>query len=55
VASANGIGGSYTFPVTSKGTGRYLVIWFTQLPPGPNNRFMAQVFSIKVTGAYAAG
>jgi hypothetical protein len=55
VASANGVSGSYTFPVSSTATGRYLVIWFTQLPPGPNGRFMAQVFSIKVTGAYAAG
>jgi len=54
VASANGIGGTHTFQVSSKTTGRYLVIWFTQLPPS-GGKFMAQVFSIKVTGAYAAG
>jgi hypothetical protein len=50
VASANGIGGSYTFHVTSKATGRYLVLWFTKLPPIPGGKFMAQVYSISVTG-----
>jgi len=54
VATADDVGGTHTFPVTGKTTGQYLVIWFTQLPPS-GGKFMAQVFSIKVTGAYAAG
>jgi hypothetical protein len=54
VASANGIGNTYTFHVTSKATGRYLVLWFTKMPPGPGGRFMAQVYSISVTGTPAS-
>jgi hypothetical protein len=55
VASASGIGGSYTFQVSSKATGQYLVIWFTQLPPSPGGKFMAQVFSISVRGIAVSG
>lgn len=50
VASGNDVpGGTYTFHVTSTATGRYLVIWFTKLPPSAG-KFMAQVFSISVQG-----
>ncbi len=38
VASADGVGGTYTFKVTSKATGRYIVIWFTKMPPGPRRQ-----------------
>jgi hypothetical protein len=54
VASADNVGGSYTFSVTSKATGRYLVIWFTKMPPA-QGKFMAQVFSIKVMGKDVSG
>jgi hypothetical protein len=55
VASQSDVpGGPVTFPVTSKATGRYLVIWFTKLPPA-GGRFMAQVFSISVQGTAVSG
>lgn len=55
VASETNVpGGSHTFAVTSKATGRYLVIWFTKMPPASSG-FMAQVFSISVRGTAVSG
>jgi hypothetical protein len=55
VASETNVpGGPHTFTVTSKATGRYLVIWFTKLPPSGGG-FMAQIFSISVKGAAVSG
>jgi hypothetical protein len=53
VASANNVSGSYTFTTSSSATGRYLVIWFTQLPPmaGAAGKYEAQIFSVVVHGA----
>jgi hypothetical protein len=54
VASAADVpGGPHTFQVSSKATGRYLVIWFTKMPPA-GKWFMAQVFSISVQGTAAS-
>jgi hypothetical protein len=52
VASASNVSGSYTFTVRSGATGRYVVIWFTKLPPmtGTSNKYMAQIFSVVVRG-----
>jgi len=50
VASASGIGGSYTFHVTSKTAGQFLVIWFTKMPPASSGHFMAQVFTVMIRG-----
>jgi putative peptide zinc metalloprotease protein len=33
VATADGVGGRHTFKVTKRTTGRYVLIWFTKLPP----------------------
>jgi hypothetical protein len=53
VASQKNVGGEVTFPVTSKVTGRYLLIWFTKLPPqNPGGgSFEAKVYDVVVTGA----
>ena len=38
VATADGIGGTYTFRTASTAQGRYVLIWFTKLPPGRPGR-----------------
>ncbi len=53
VASANGVSGTVTFPISSSATGRYLVIWFTKrLPPKPGGGhwYMAEVFNVVIRG-----
>ena len=40
--------------MTSKATGRYLVIWFTRMPP-VGGKFMAQVFSVSARGTVVSG
>lgn len=53
LASANGVSGTYTFTVRHPVADRYLVIWFTQLPPmasDPGKR-MAQIFRVQVKAA----
>lgn len=52
VAKATGIGGTYTFRTTSSATGRYVLIWFTKLPPlaGSSSKFEAQIYNIVVRG-----
>jgi hypothetical protein len=53
VASATDIGGTYTFRTTSSSQGRYVLIWFTKLPPlaGSGNKFEAQIYNIVVRGS----
>ncbi len=52
VASASNPTGMVTFRITSKATGRYLVVWFTRLPPRPGSsgKFEAQVFNVVIRG-----
>jgi hypothetical protein len=52
IASADNPTGNYTFHITSKTTGRYLVIWFTRLPPQPGSsgKYEAQVFNVAIRG-----
>jgi eukaryotic-like serine/threonine-protein kinase len=52
VATATNVSGKYTFRIKSPVKGRFLVVWFTKLPPktGPGNLFMAQVFNVAVRG-----
>jgi hypothetical protein len=55
VAQAQNIGGTYTFPVHSKATGRYVLIWFTKLPPrtaGSQKVYEAEIFNIVVRGSH---
>jgi serine/threonine protein kinase len=52
VASASNPTGTFTFHITSKATGRYLVVWFTKLPPQPGSsgKYEAQVFNVAIKG-----
>lgn len=57
VASSDHATGTVTLPVGSTTTGRYVLVWFTSLPPRPSNSSQFQVFvhNITVRGAPAAG
>jgi hypothetical protein len=54
VASADNVGGTFDFRATTAGTGQYIVIWFTKMPPAPASAgspgFAAQILSIIVRG-----
>jgi hypothetical protein len=39
VAAADGVGGTHTFRITRPARGRYLLIWFTKLPPTGPGRY----------------
>jgi hypothetical protein len=51
VATADGVGGTHTFRTSSPARGRYLLIWFTRLPPTGPDRFQAEVYGITVRGS----
>ena len=50
VAAANDIGGTHTFTARHSARGRYVLIWFTKLPPAGSGQFAAEIFSIVVRG-----
>lgn len=52
VASGNDVSGPVTFRISSSATGRFLVIWFTKLPPKPGSGhwFMGAVYNVVVRG-----
>jgi hypothetical protein len=54
VASKTNVGGTVTFNITSSATGRYVLIWFTKLPPwtGHPGKFQEQIYDIVVKGSY---
>jgi serine/threonine protein kinase len=49
--------GNHVFPVSSDTTGRYVLIWITNLPPDPDKPgdYMAQVFNVVVRGSAVSG
>jgi hypothetical protein len=53
VQSNDHVSGSTTFNVTSKTTGRYVLIWITYLPPlaGAAGEYQAQIYDIVVHGS----
>jgi hypothetical protein len=51
VGSADGVGGTHTFRTSSPARGRYLLIWFTRLPPVGPDRFQAEIYGITVRGS----
>ncbi len=54
VAQASGLSGTHVFQSRSAATGRYVLIWFTRLPPqanGPKTHYEAEIFNIIVTGS----
>jgi hypothetical protein len=52
VARQSDVGGTVTFPVSSSASGRYVLIWFTKLPPmaGQPNKYQADIFNVIVKG-----
>jgi hypothetical protein len=56
VASATDVGGTVRLPVTSAVSGRYVLVWFTRLPPnGQQSQYQVAVYSVTVTGIASAG
>jgi serine/threonine protein kinase len=55
VQSSANAAGTTTFDVTSKTTGRYVLIWITYLPPlaGSSGQFQAQIYNVVVHGSAA--
>jgi len=51
VATARDVGGTYTFECTSAARGRYVLVWFTKLPPAGSDKFEAEIFNIVVRGS----
>ena len=52
VARADDIGGTRTFKAAHISTGRYVLIWFTKLPPAGPGQFAAQIFTVVVRGSW---
>jgi len=50
VASANNAGGSVPLKPATPAQGRYVLIWFTQLPPDNSGTFQADVYNVSVQG-----
>jgi hypothetical protein len=50
LARAAGAGGVVRLRLTRPGRGRYVLFWFTRLPPGPAGTFQASVYSLQLEG-----
>ena len=50
VAHAFGAGGQVSLHLTRPVRGRYVLIWFIQLPPAVSGTFQASVFSVSLDG-----
>ena len=50
-ASADDVGGTVQLPVTTPASGRYVLIWFTQLPPDSPGKYQVSVYTATVYGA----
>jgi hypothetical protein len=50
VASATDVGGTVNSPLAQPAHGRYLLIWFTALPPDSSGTFQASVYNVRVEG-----
>jgi len=50
VASASGTGGTVRLAMTTRATGRYVLIWFTRLPPDGHGHYQVNVYSVDVDG-----
>ncbi len=49
-ASASDAGGALTLRLKAPARARYVIIWFTRLPPNGAGRYQATVYSVAVTG-----
>ena len=50
VAHAADTGGVVRLRLTTPAHGRYVLIWFTSLPPGPAGTFQASVYNVRLEG-----
>ena len=50
VASVSGVGGTVRLALTTPATGRYVLIWFTRLPPDGYGHYQVSVYSVFVDG-----
>ena len=50
VARSAGPGGVVRLTLASPAQGRYVLVWFTRLPPDPAGTFKAEVYGISVKG-----
>jgi hypothetical protein len=61
VASASNISGDDKFPITSAVTGRYVIVWFSSLPPAlpssgaPSGSYQGLIYEVTVRGTPTAG
>jgi hypothetical protein len=54
VASTTDVGGTVKLPVTSAVSGRYVLVWFTRLPPDSQGTYQVDVYSATVYGSTGA-
>lgn len=60
VATGTNVSGDYKYSVTSKATGRYVLIWLTSLPPAtpgsgaPSGKFTGLIYEVTVRGTAAS-
>jgi len=50
-ASASGVGGTVRLKVASQARGRYVLIWFTRLPPRSRGEYQIEVYDVTIGGA----
>ncbi len=51
MASATDVGGTVRLPATSAASGRYVLVWFTRLPPnGQPGEYQVDVYGVRVDG-----
>jgi hypothetical protein len=50
VASASGVDGTVRLALTTPATGRYVLIWFTRLPPDGHGHYQVSVYNVFVDG-----
>lgn len=53
-ARAADVGGIVRLPVTAPASGRYVLVWFTRLPPDPQGTYQISVYSVIVYGVAGA-
>lgn len=50
VAAATDVGGTVRLSVATRATGRYVLIWFTTLPPNGQGEYQVSVYDVTVEG-----
>jgi hypothetical protein len=50
IASAYGVGGTVRLTATTPASGRYVLIWFTRLPPNAQGEYQVDVYGVSIEG-----